>query len=138
MTGSDWNIMLRARHPTSDLSDLGDVIGVAPGGGYRAGDPRSSPSGRKLDGVYKESFWQGLEVHGLGSAFTSAVASFVDAVEAHVDLVKLRYGGDLRREIYGQHFAYRNHGGTLPAALLARMGALSIDLDLEVFPNVQK
>jgi hypothetical protein len=95
-TGSDWNVMLRARHPILDLSDLGEVIGIVKAGGYRAGDPRSSPSGRKLDGFYRESFWQGLEVHGLGSAFTSAVLSFVDAIEAHVDRVRLRFGGDLR------------------------------------------
>lgn len=135
-SGSDWVAMLRARHPTLDLSDLGGVIGVARGGGYRAGDPRSSPSGRKLEGVYRESFWQGTQVYGLGAGFSDVVSLFVAAVEANVDQARERFGADLRWEIYVQHYANRNHGGTLPAALLARMGALEIALDLEVFPKV--
>jgi hypothetical protein len=130
--------MLRARHPTLDLSALGEVIGVARAGGYRAGDQRSSPSGRKLEGVYRESFWQGLEFQGRGNGFTGVVASLVDAVEVSIERVRARFGSDLRWEIYVQHHARRNHGGTLPSALLARMGALSIDLDLEVFPDSQR
>lgn len=132
---SDWTAMLRARHASRDLSGLGDTLGIESAGGYCAGKPRYSSSGKRLAGIYRESFWQATEVAGLGNGFSGAVAFFVDAVEANIDCVKENFGVDLSWEIYVQHHSYRNHGGTFPARLLARMGALSIDLDVEVFPR---
>lgn len=51
-----YRVSLRAMHPRDDLRPLFDQLGLMPERTWRAGEPRVTPRGTPLDGVYRESY----------------------------------------------------------------------------------
>lgn len=53
----NYSVSLRARHPTSNLSVLTEVLRVEPAHSWTAGEPRRSQTGALLGGQHRESYW---------------------------------------------------------------------------------
>src|SRR5438270_12365438 len=55
--GAEYWISIRLEHPTMDPSGFADRFGVSAVRKWRAGEPRTTPKGQPLDGVYPSSYW---------------------------------------------------------------------------------
>src|SRR5690606_20759589 len=52
-----FKVSLRLVHPSADLSHCSREFGLEPSRQWRAGDARTTPRGRPLEGVRGESYW---------------------------------------------------------------------------------
>ncbi|QDH71559.1 hypothetical protein [Marilutibacter alkalisoli] len=51
-----YQVALRATHPSDDLKPLFEAIGLRPTRAWRAGEPRRTPAGHRLEGAYPDSY----------------------------------------------------------------------------------
>ncbi len=51
-----YGISFRVTHPSKDLSTVGPKLGIKPFRLWKVGDPRSTPKGDKLEGLYANSY----------------------------------------------------------------------------------
>ena len=59
MLNFGYNASLHVHHPTTSLIDLGERIGIATSHWHRHGDPRTTPNGTSLPGLYSDNYWCG-------------------------------------------------------------------------------
>jgi len=59
MSDYEFIISLRILHPTIDPSTITQTLGIEPQHSWKAGDPRRSPAGGELEGVFRQSYWTG-------------------------------------------------------------------------------
>lgn len=132
--GLRYMIRLLIKHPSIDPATITAKLGLAPTGmTRRSGAPRETPKGNPLPGLWHQSTWshhidirdkrsffdevvQLLELLEPNAAFLSEIIDSGGAIEMTVDL-----------------FGERNIGDSLGADHLRRLGALRINLGVEVF-----
>ncbi|MCF7223536.1 hypothetical protein [Marilutibacter chinensis] len=51
-----YRVALRATHPSADLAPLFEEIGLRPSRAWRAGEPRRTEAGNRLEGVHRDSY----------------------------------------------------------------------------------
>jgi hypothetical protein len=129
-------ISLRLRHAESDVGTLLEHWGLDVRGSWRAGEPRTTPRGNLLTGVWPESYaYSRLPVRGetLNQRFDSAIKliePFASELTAFADS-----GG--RCELFvGWHFE-TNSGDELGWELLGKLFDLRLDLSLDIYPEVE-
>jgi hypothetical protein len=59
MSDYEFTISLCIRHPTIDPSRITRSLGIEPQHSWKAGEPRRSPAGDELEGLYHQSYWTG-------------------------------------------------------------------------------
>lgn len=59
MSGYEFTMSLRIRHPHIDPAEITRSLGISPQHTWRAGDTRRDPGGGELEGRYRESYWMG-------------------------------------------------------------------------------
>jgi Domain of unknown function (DUF4279) len=131
-----YSINLRMRHPSMAPQGMTDALGLQPRHSWRAGEPRSTPKGRPLSGVNRESFW--ISDLGKGSrpptSLSAAISAALDQLsDRRTFLHKIRSEGGLAEFFIGWFFDSQS-GDTLPYDLLARAADLGIDLSFDVYP----
>ena len=52
-----YAVSLRVMHPDIDPEDITANIRIQPWRSWRAGEPRATPKGESLKGVYTETYW---------------------------------------------------------------------------------
>jgi hypothetical protein len=140
MNDYEFTMSLHIRHPSVDPAQITRTLGIEPQHTWRAGEPRKDPSGSKLEGCYRESFWMGRLMP------EPELAS--DQVDMESEL--LRTLAQLRRAMSFLE-GLKNDGGTaeLNVSLFARadfrleflpetlglLGRLGLTLTLDVKPH---
>lgn len=135
-----YRISLSLSHPDADLRELGEVLDIRPTRAVKAGDPRITPKGTLLPGVYRESSWNG-DLTSEPDARMSDDEHLETFLEAQLDRLA-RHSGQLRalRDDGGQArffiglFCDANTGLTLSPALMAKAAALGIELGFDIYP----
>ncbi len=131
-----FHVRLIIRHPTLDPSLISETLGLAPHLAGSAGSPRYTPKGR-LTGTFRETVWSYSEQIRRSRQVAVALERIVGLLEPHAAFVSdiTSSGGSvcLTLDLSGAE----NIGDVLPWLLLARLGALKIDLGAEVFPDLR-
>jgi hypothetical protein len=127
-------------HPSFDPRKITSTLNLVPSRSWRAGEPRSTPKGDPLDGVYQESYWtSGSIIKGKWPKvdLTTAIDKLLDRLTSHRKFFhRLRSDGGRVEFFVGWYF--RGNGGDVFCYdLLARMADLKIDLSLDVYPPDQ-
>ena len=130
-----YGIRILIKHPTIDPSKITQVLGIRPNSTTMVGEPRKTPKGASLPGVYRESTWSHWFNVQRNRLFFQDVTKLVETLEPHkqflheladqggtVDLI-VNLPGDIN---IGDDFGWRD---------MARLVALRIDLGIEVFPD---
>ena len=52
-----YSVSLRIFHPYIDPDDITEQIKILPTRKWKAGEPRSTPTGTKINGKYDNSYW---------------------------------------------------------------------------------
>src|SRR5690242_6468018 len=55
-----FQLSVRIRHPSMDPAELSEAFKIRPEHCFRAGEPRSSSSGRVTGALHSESYWLGI------------------------------------------------------------------------------
>lgn len=121
-------------HPSADPSDITRAVGLTPSRSWRCGEPRFTPKGTRLDGVWRDTRWS----HGFKldkkATIKTAIASALDALApASPFLSSLRETGgtaQLIMSLPGDTY----QGASIKADLLKALADLGISLGIEVFP----
>lgn len=138
----DWNARLRfvvsimVWHPSLDPAVLTEALGRTPFRCWQAGTLRSTMRGDPLPGRWPDSYWVARRRAEGRRDFFAAAGEEMTALEACAGLVGriLADGGkvNLKLSLPGEN----NIGDVMPAAMLMRLGALGVGLDVEVFPDM--
>ena len=142
MSGYEFMMSLRVRHPGIDPVEITRVLGIEPQHTWKVDDPRRDSAGAALGGTHRESYW-------MGRLMTKpALAQDLVGVESEI----LRMLGILRRsfdfleklkreggsaELHVSLYAREDfHLEFLPEAL-SLLGRLGLSIVLEVKPTPQ-
>ncbi len=140
MSDYEFIISLRILHPTIDPATITQTLGIEPQHSWKAGDPRRSPAGGELEGVFRQSYWTGrlMEKPQLSSERLSVESVLVQILSqlrrAHDFLEQLNTDGGVA-ELLVSLYARENFRLDLSAESLALLGRLRLAVVLEVHPH---
>jgi hypothetical protein len=135
MSAYSFRISLRITHPSIDPGEITAAVSLTPEHVWRAGEPRTTPKGMRLNGVRDESYWTARldEGQGPGCDLTAAIAAQIDRVAPHHALFRRLPADGGHVEFFVGWFIDGMAGGSFDANLLARLGELGIDLSRSVY-----
>lgn len=123
-------------HPSADPARITREIGLEPASSWQRGEPRVTPKGTRLEGVWRDTRWTYEFDLGRVATVEAAIASAVDRLAgARGLLARLRQTGgtaELIVSLPGE--AYQ--GASIPVALLHDLAELGVGLGIEVFPKM--
>ena len=137
MSDYEFTISLRILHPTIEPSTITQTLGIEPQHSWRAGDPRRSPAGGELEGVFRQSYWTGrlMDKPQLSSERLSVESVLVQILaqlrRAHDFLERLNTDGGVA-ELLVSLYARENFRLDLSAESLALLGRLRLAVALDV------
>lgn len=114
-------------------SDICEALGVIPKRLCRKGEPRVTPKGQVLGGVYPDDYC----VIDLAPGPDLSLPDFIDQQAktfiAHKELFQKIKKGSARTEFFIGWFGPGNFGEVFGSDTLALMGELGIDLSLDIY-----
>lgn len=137
MSTYEFTLSLRIRHPTIDPTRITQTLGIEPQHSWCAGEKRSDPIGRPLEGVYNDSYWMSrLTEDPRLSAGESSVESLLNELLARFRRLQpffdeLRAGGGVA-ELDVTVFARENFRFDLSVDSLAALHRVGLGIALEV------
>ncbi|MFI0416417.1 MAG: hypothetical protein ACH255_20015 [Candidatus Thiodiazotropha sp.] len=129
-----YKISLRIRHPSIDAETICREIGIKADRKWSAGDQRTTPAGRKLDGVYEETYCTfSLDIEGFKeiSTFLKYQISTVKNKKQFFNSV-ISSGGNI--EYFIGWNLNGNTGDTFSHELLRELADLGISLSFDLYP----
>lgn len=137
--GPPWRLSFRVHHPSADLSALAERIGDAfdmdPEWVWRAGDPypNAKPPGQVRRSSYCTIPWPN-DRGTVATGMADALAALDPLREELAGLVAAGAG----LNFFVGLFVESMMGVTLPPVLLARMAAMGIELQLDIYGGPDK
>lgn len=132
-------ISLRAKHPKDDLSFMSELFEKEPKVSWVAGDDRKTPKGTPLGGKRDNSYWVTRITEEETDSETWQLEDYLEKVYIEItpklDKLKAFFVSGGRLELYVSLYGARNFGLILSPDLLARLGAESIELQLDIYPE---
>ena len=123
-------------HPNADPSDISRKIGLAPLRAWRCGEPRFTPKGTRLEGVWRDTRWSHGFALDKNATIETAIASALDKLAATTRfLAALRETGgtaELIISLPGDTY----QGASISTELLKALADLGVRLGIEVFPKM--
>ncbi len=128
-------IVLLIRHPFIDPELITKKIGLIPFRYQRFGEPRMTPKGKALPGLWKNSSWSWQCDREDKRSFFDSVNLLVTELESHNKFLSdLRLqGGNIY--VIVNILGKENIGDVLSWQIMEKMVNLKIDLGIEVFPD---
>ncbi len=130
-------IDLRISHPSLDPDVVTRTLGIEPQRAWRAGEPRKTSKGTKLDGVYPTGYWSSNPFsYGWTESTDNVIEDVLDEVikvlEPHSEFLnKISKEGQVRVWISSQ--SNRNYTIELSSHALARLAAMGVTVVHDVF-----
>ena len=141
MSGYEFTITLRIRHPDIDPARITAALGIDPQASWKKGDSRISPEGDPLQGARGESYWTGrlMPTPELSSEFSSVEAELLKILaqlrKSNEFLLELRSDGAIS-ELHVSLFSRQEFRLDLSPSTLELLGRLGLAVALEGHPHV--
>jgi Domain of unknown function (DUF4279) len=141
MSGYEFTVSLRIRHPTIDPLTITATLGLEPQHTWQAGQPRCDPAGAEVGGAHRDSYWLGrlMEEPQLSSAGASLEAVILKILSnlrrAQTFLEQLDAEGGVA-ELLVSLYAREDFRLELPSNSLALLGRLHLAIVLDVHPHL--
>jgi hypothetical protein len=128
-----FDVELFIIHPKLDPAEITAELGLEPQNSHRAGDPRLTPKGDTLPGIYHDTRWRySIELELKDQWFSEEVTKLVDRLAPHgAFLRKLRESGG-RAQVIVQFFG-GYFGDEISRETLSKMIDLELDFGIECF-----
>ena len=136
-----YSVSLRIFHPSMDPGALTESLRLKPSNAWKAGELRRTPTGERLKGINRGSFWTARLVQKRYAttprrSLEAALASEVKRLQKHRNLLRRiqKTGGrtELFVGIFGQNGF--NFGGELNTDLMGSLTKLGLSLGLDIYP----
>jgi hypothetical protein len=123
-------------HPSADPADISRKIGLEPSRAWRFGEPRFTPKGTRLDGVWRDTRWSHAFELDRAATLETAIASALEKLGASRRfLASLREtGGTAELIISLDGDAYQ--GALVGNELLRALADLGVSLGIEMYPKM--
>ena len=127
-------ISLRLHHPDRELGALLEDWGFEVGRSWVAGQPRTTPGGTPLEGVWPDSYaYARLPADGTTLAHRlRLILAILEPVSN--ELVAFAEAGGVAELFVGWHFQ-RNSGDMLDWELMRRLADCRLSLSLDIYPE---
>lgn len=130
-----YRVSLRIIHPNIDPAVITQALGLQPKRTWTRGQPRQTPTGQPLEGIYRDSYWY----HAYDTPDDEQCAAFIHsaamALQQHGDFFhRLRSEGADTQFFVGL-FSSGNFGETFEHDLLGILSDLKIDLGFDIYPD---
>jgi hypothetical protein len=132
-----YSIILRLWHPSMDPAEMSAALGLSPKWAWRAGERRSTPSGRLLSGLRAESYWVAQLGKGAEAdkRLSAAISEALDNLAPHKTFFeRIRLEGGRAEFFIGWYFGGQS-GDTFAFDLLGRLHEMKLDLALDVYKS---
>jgi hypothetical protein len=138
-----YSASLRFRHPSIDPAKITQKLGKKPSRQWKAGEPRTTPKGNKLEGFNKESYWTAnlhskKSITSTKTEFEKFLSSALDELTPHSKFIKKILKECGSAEFFVGLYGSKNFGMELEPALLLRFGEIGIRLALDVYPEKEE
>jgi hypothetical protein len=133
-----FDVALFIKHPTIDPDEISNALNLVGHFVHKVGDPRRTPTGRELGGLYRDTRWRHRVRYQVRKQhFSAEVTSFVNGLVPHRAFLNgLRESGGRAQIIIAFLDGY--FGDDLSQATLAKMAELGLDLGIECFDVPQE
>ena len=130
-----YSVSLRVRHPSMDPRQISKALDLKPESSQKAGEPKRTPAGRLLTGVYAHSYWCSVIPHPKRLQLSPFLESLLVrlAPQRHF-LARISQGGG-SAELFVGWYSGSNSGEELSWKLLKRLGELYLSLSLDVYAS---
>ncbi len=137
-----YNIGIRIWHPSIKPDEITRVFGIKPQNCSEAGQPRKTPKGTLLEGVYRESYWSADpfergEYSSTDDLAEDTLNEVIQILEPHKDFIQKLRGEGARVLVQVSSFSGRNYAFELSPDLLGKYAALGVSLTHDVYPYAQ-
>lgn len=137
-----FSLSLRIWHPNIDPTCITRTLGVKPKYSSMAGNPRQTPNGRPLGGIYAESYWcsdpfdrgEYLSADQIAEDVTTGLLEVLRPHKKFLLLIQEQGG---RSHLTVNSFSRRNYTLILPPDLLIEIAELSLGFAHDVYPYEQ-
>ena len=135
-----YTVSLRLWHPKRDLAPAAIVFGLRPSRVWKQGEPRKTPKGTPMPGVFANSYWTARLVseRGVSSKRQSVEAFVLRTVERLRDrrafIGRLRKSGG-RAELFVGLFGTRNFAVELESSVLQAAARLGLAMGFDIYPT---
>jgi hypothetical protein len=133
MAASRYRMTFRVWHPAIDPKDITLVFGMEPRRSWKAGEPRTTPTGTQLGRNNRETYWYAELCQGdiPPDALASEVNAALDNFAQHREFLERVRAEGGRCEFFIGWYIRSQAGETFPFSTLAKMADLGIDLALD-------
>ena len=136
MQDYDYSISLRVHHPSMDPGDVTAEFGLRPFRHWQAGDARSTPTGRPLEGTYSDTYWCAnlcANVNSSSECLEAALLRHSGGLSPHQAFIShvLDSGGKV--EFYVGVFGPASFGFEFEPSLLEQIAAMGLALSVEIY-----
>lgn len=128
-----YKVSFRVRSPSMDPLEISDGLNMQPKWAHKVGAIRTTPKGKRLEGVYDETYCSFPIPHLDGEYLSDLLARTASELQGKSEVLDevFRSGGSC--EFYIGWFSSGNTGEQLPSELLKQLGDLHIDLAIDVY-----
>ncbi|WP_298255827.1 DUF4279 domain-containing protein [Bradyrhizobium sp.] len=130
-----YNVRFIIRHPAIDPDVITRTLQIEPTRAAMVGSFMKTPKGETLQGRHRDSVWSCTLRLARNRFFFREVVDLIEKLEPHkaflVDLIESGGEASVNIDLPGD----TNIGDILPWREVARLGALRIELGIEVFPE---
>lgn len=135
MDSPKYKVALRVTHPSMDPDDISKRLGLNPSRKWKAGSRRTTPAGRQLTGINKETYCVFDLDEKSGDDLESTLCTLTKQFRSFESfLKKIRATGGSIEYFIGL-FVKRNTGVALDGSLMAQLANLGIDLSFDIYES---
>ncbi len=130
-----FKVSMHVTHPEIDPAEITTALEMSPHRAIKAGAPRTTRKGEPLKGTYEFSCWShDFDVEG-ARELGVVLENLVERLRPHRKFFHrmVEEGGSV--ELFCGVFAAGNWDEILSYTLMHRLGALGVDLRLDVYPK---
>ena len=127
-----YKVSFRVRSPSIDPHEIASGLVMEPEWAHKVGAMRTTPKGAKLGGVYKETYCSFPIVPHEGEGLNHLLARVASEFEDK-EILSMVFNSGGRCEFFIGWFSSSNTGELFPCELLMKLGALRIDLAIDVY-----
>jgi hypothetical protein len=121
-------------HPDADPADITRETGLVPSRAWRCGEPRFTPKGTRLEGVWRDTRWSHRFELDKNATIETAIASALGALTVARPLIATLRGTGGTAELIMSLPGDTYRGALVSIELLKALADLGISLGIEVFP----
>jgi hypothetical protein len=133
-----FGLDLTVGHPSMDPAMISAALGLDAHFSHRAGDPRSTPKGRRLPGVYRHTAWRHCVRWEVGDQyFAKELSEFVTSLQPHAAFLRQLKDTGGEANVILKFLGDGYFGDVVPVDILQNMAELKLEFGIECFVDVQ-